>query len=365
MKKARLLLLGITVLFLASFKNPGYNSDLQAVDFFLSDTAIKDKTAEQITLSSAGRLAQNTVVAETGFKNLYESTGSNGAKLNARAVSFVKDYVVREGKSMEKLKTWGLPYFNMIDGILAKYGLPKELKYLAVIESKLKTRAISWAGAVGPWQLMPATARTLGLKVNHKVDERVDYHKSTHAAAKYLKDLYAEFGDWLLVIAAYNGGPGNVYSAIRKSGSRNFWNLQYYLPAESRTHVKKFIGTHYIFEGQGGLTTLTKQEMVEQMGASAGLLRLLSKDELLNAESLKISGKYHSEVIAKNIHMEMEEFNRFNPDFDRIISNNLGYELRLPAEKMSLFVSNKYQILNESVQMLLTADLNGKLATSK
>ncbi len=105
---------------------------------------------------------------------------------------------------------------------------------------------------------MPATARILGLKVNRSHDERTDYFKSTHAAAKYLKDLYTEFGDWLLVIAAYNGGPGNVYSAIRKSGSRNFWNLQYYLPAESRTHVKKFIGTHYIFEGQGRVTTLNQ-----------------------------------------------------------------------------------------------------------
>jgi membrane-bound lytic murein transglycosylase D len=100
------------------------------------------------------------------------------------------------------------------------------LKYLAVIESELKPTATSWVGAVGPWQLMPATARLLGLKVSHKVDERTNYQKSTHAAAIYLKDLYTEFGDWLLVIAAYNGGAGNVYSAIRKSGSRNFWKLR-------------------------------------------------------------------------------------------------------------------------------------------
>ncbi len=91
-------------------------------------------------------------------------------------------------------------------------------------------------------------------------DERTDYYKSTHAAAKYLRDLYTEFGDWLLVIAAYNGGPGNVYSAIRKSGSRNFWDLQYYLPAESRTHVKKFIGTHYVFEGQEALLPSPKKK---------------------------------------------------------------------------------------------------------
>ncbi|HYC29197.1 MAG TPA: lytic transglycosylase domain-containing protein, partial [Chitinophagaceae bacterium] len=248
----------------------------------------------------------------------------------------------------------GRPYFNMIDGILIQHGLPKELKYLAVIESELKPSAVSWAGAVGPWQLMPGTARILGLRVTRKVDERVDYYKSTHAAAKYLKDLYNEFGDWLLVIAAYNGGPGNVYSAIRRSGSRNFWTLQYYLPAESRTHVKKFIGTHYIFEGQGGLTTLTKQEATEQLGASSILLRPLSKDEIETAESLNISGKYHSTIIAKHVLMDIEDFNRFNPEFDRLMANSSVYELKLPEDKMTLFVANKYNILNESVQLLLS-----------
>src|SRR5206468_3829448 len=86
------------------------------------------------------------------------------------------------------------------------------------------------------------------------------FYKSTVAAAKYLRALYAEFGDWLLVIAAYNSGPGPMYKAIHKSGSRNFWVLQRYLPAESRAHVKRFIGAHYYFEGTGSATTCTKEE---------------------------------------------------------------------------------------------------------
>jgi membrane-bound lytic murein transglycosylase D len=98
---------------------------------------------------------------------------------------------------------------------------------------------------------MPATAQILGLKTSHQNDERTNYYKSTIAAAKYLRDLYAEFNDWLLVLAAYNGGPKPVYNAIQKSGSKNFWILQNYLPAESRDHVKKFIATHYYFEGRG------------------------------------------------------------------------------------------------------------------
>jgi membrane-bound lytic murein transglycosylase MltF len=153
--------------------------------------------------------------------------------------------------------------FSIIDSVLHKYHLPLELKYLAVIESELKPSALSHVGARGPWQLMPGTAQVLGLKTSHQNDERTSYYKSTIAAAKYLRDLYAQFNDWLLVLAAYNGGPKPVYNAIQKSGSKNFWILQNYLPAESRDHVKKFIATHYYFEGRGSETTLTRAENLE------------------------------------------------------------------------------------------------------
>jgi membrane-bound lytic murein transglycosylase D len=118
---------------------------------------------------------------------------------------------------------------------------------------------------------MPSTARQLGLKVSDRYDERKRFGKSTVAAAKYLRDLYNEFDDWLLAIAAYNGGPGPVYKAIRLSGSRNFWKLQNFLPMETRAHVKRYIGTHYFFEGEGSLTTLTKAETQKHLEEVAGL----------------------------------------------------------------------------------------------
>jgi membrane-bound lytic murein transglycosylase D len=192
------------------------------------------------------------VVADpkAGFKDLFvqttTETGLNKTQLNPRAINFVEDYMKKHRTSLTKLKDWGRPYFDMMDAIFIEKGLPKELKYLAVIESHLKTYAVSWAGAVGPWQFMPATARRMGLKVNTYIDERTDYYKSTNAAAKYLNELFGTYKDWLLVIAAYNGGPGNVNSAIKRTGSRDFWTIQYHLPAESRDHVKKFIATHYI-----------------------------------------------------------------------------------------------------------------------
>ena len=283
----------------------------------------------------------------------------NGAKLNPRAINYVQDFMIRNKEEMDDMKSWGRPYFNLIDGILNQYGLPSELKYLAVIESNLKPTALSWAGAVGPWQLMPATARLLGLKVTRKVDERKNYYKSTRAAAIYLRDLYTELGDWLLVIAAYNGGTGNVYRAMKKSHSKDFWNLQYYLPAESRNHVKKFIGTQYTFEGQGSVTTLTRDEATDQLSGSAMYVfnRKLNKEEMVSAKTLNVSGKYFSPVISKYILMDAAEFNRYNPDFDKVMASaNNSYDLKLPAEKMDLFISNKYQILNESVQRLLQED---------
>ncbi|HYE56785.1 MAG TPA: lytic transglycosylase domain-containing protein, partial [Chitinophagaceae bacterium] len=344
MRQTSFLLFGIVILTSMSFTTGGTGDRVKLAPGQLqemyTDTTLEQKTSsaqkDQPSSSLTNTIASNTTKKNTdlqaGFNELYVMTSgaANGVKLNSRAVSFVQDYMEKHSSRLEKMKSWGRPYFNMMDAILIRHGLPKELKYLAVIESQLKPGAVSWAGAVGPWQFMPATARALGLKVSKRIDERVDYYKSTNAAARYLKELYNEFGDWLLVIAAYNGGPGVVYNAIRKSGSRNFWKLQYHLPAESRTHVKKFIGTHYIFEGQGGLTTLTKQEATEQLGASSILLRQLTKEELDSMESLNISGKYHSSVIARIILMDVAEFNRYNPDFDKLMSASSVYELKLP-----------------------------------
>lgn len=301
------------------------------------------------------------------FEDLFEQDSRAGILLNAKAVAFVTDYMEKNSDDLLRMKKSCTPYFNTIEGILSQYGLPVELKYLAFIESQLKIKAKSWAGAVGPWQLMPITARELGLRVNKSVDDRYDYKKSTHAAAKYLIDLYREFGDWLLVIAAYNGGPGNVYKAINKSGgSRNFWKLQNYLPAESRTHVKKFIGTHYIFEGVGGVTTLTNAEVKKQLGPTATYLlnRKLTSKEKANAKATIVSGRYRSEMISKNIMMSHADFLRYNPDFDKKMSGaDNVYELHLPADKMELFNTNKYHILNDSVQSMSGTDKSTVMAS--
>ncbi len=173
---------------------------------------------------------------------------------------FVQDYAEDNIELFEKIKVNKSGYLKTIDKVFTQYEIPIELKYLAVIESKLNTDARSWCGAKGLWQFMPGTAKIFGLKITAKYDERQHVWKSSVAAARYLNELYAYFGDWLLVIAAYNSGPAPVLNAIKKSGSRNFWKLQYFLPKETRLHVKRFIATHYYFEGGGSLVTLGKVE---------------------------------------------------------------------------------------------------------
>ncbi|MEO8862588.1 MAG: lytic transglycosylase domain-containing protein [Ginsengibacter sp.] len=294
-------------------------------------------------------------VTKYGFKNLFSNYSYNPAipyssQVNPHAETYMQDYLQAHGKSLEKMKATALPYFNLIDGILVRYGLPKELKYLAVIESDLKSNALSFAGARGPWQFMSYTAKGYGLRVNENVDDRIDYDKSTNAAAKYLLSLYKDFKEWLLVIAAYNGGPGRVYTAIRKSGSRNFWKLQYYLPEESRNHVKKFIATHYVMETKtpGGGFDYT------HLNDSSGISKPdLTEIETANSVELAVSGRYNAKIIARNINMDMQDFNRYNPGFDDMLASGGTYKLRLPNDRMDIFIVNKYPILNESVNHLL------------
>ena len=336
------------------------------------DTVKENQLIQQVILSKKIPTKDNVQyfnqLNKYGFKNLFSNNTFNNtisykAQINPNAELFVQDYMKNHSDYLQKMKQWGLPYFNLIETVLQQYGLPKELKYIAVIESNLSTAATSYKGAGGPWQFMPYTARDFGLKVNKYQDERRDYYKSTHAAARYLLILYRELHDWLLVMAAYNGGLGRVNNAIKKSRSKNFWNLQYYLPEESRTYVKRFIATHFIMEGTGGITTTEESSDNTSIKTNNPIENFtqnktikapeLNAEELIGLEVLPISGKYNAAIIAKNIEMDIALFNRYNPDFDGIMSTQGNFNLRLPISKMQLFVAKKYPILNETLQAIL------------
>jgi len=335
-------------------------------DTVLPDEKKEDALIEEVVksreLPKKEKVEYFNQVTRYGFKNLFSNYSYNAsipytAQINPNAEIFIQDYMKKHSGYLNRMKGWGQPYFNLIESVLQQYGLPKELKYIAVIESNLDTRVTSNKGAGGPWQFMPYTAKDYGLVVNSFVDERRDYFKSSHAAARYLLTLYKDLHDWLLVMAAYNGGPGRVYNAIKKSGSRNFWDLQYYLPEESRTYVKRFIATHYIMEGTGGATTVSGDFAAVSFSSAKPKKDELTKAELAEVEKLTITGKYNSVVMAKSLSMDIVLFNHYNPNFDITLSSAGSYDLRLPPDKMELFLANKYAILNESVQVLLS-DVN-------
>jgi membrane-bound lytic murein transglycosylase D len=385
MKKKNLLFI-ITILLFQFFKSSAQPIAGQKIIF---DTAVADEKIDAETIkeliASKKALPTNKIeylnqVTKYGFKNLFSNYSYNptqpySVQINGNASAFIDSYVKSHSAYLNEMKGWGKPYFNLIESVLEQYGLPKELKYIAVIESNLKTGAVSCKGAGGPWQFMPATARAMGLTINAYTDERTDYYKSTHAACKYLLQLYGQFNDWLLVMAGYNGGAGRVFSAIKRSGSRSFWDLQNYLPEESRTYVKRFIATHYIMEGNTGNTSnwatnlptptltasLTNANMRMGMGSAGyadpyNIELNVSKAELNGIETQSISGKYNSLIIAKNLAIDIQQFNRLNPSFDYMMINNGNYDLRLPEDKMQQFLATKYQILNECVQTLLSND---------
>lgn len=304
---------------------------------------------KELVIATPGGRKMDQSFSSASFKVNTVDPGENASllTLHPRAIPFVKDYLEENQERLMKMKSTALPYFTLIDNVLSKHNLPRELKYLAVIESDLQSHATSWAGAVGPWQFMAETGRLYGLKVNKYRDDRRDLYRSSHAAAKYLKDLYAELNDWLLVIAAYNGGTARVQSAIKKAGSRNFWDLQYYLPTESRNHVKKFIATHYIMEGQGGITTNVAGD-VKRLGA------LPVPQAVLDGCLLQtVSGKFNSTIIARKLDMDPVLFSQLNPGFDAKVSTD-SYGMRLPKDKMELFNERKMEILEESVNYLLS-----------
>jgi membrane-bound lytic murein transglycosylase D len=326
------------------------NQENKVIDEVIESKKVKKDKAEYLSM-----------VTKYGFKDLFKNYSYNSSmpyasQVNPYAESYMQDYLKAHEDYLLKLRKTGKTYFNFIDGVLTQYGLPKELKYLAVIESDLKTTALSPKGARGPWQFMPGTARGFGLIVNQDEDDRTDYSKSTNAAAKYLLSLYKDLKDWLLVIAAYNGGEGRVHSAIKKSGSHNFWKLQYDLPEESRNHVKKFIATHYIMETgntDGNVANSSFNYSDLSANNSREITAQLSAEEKANVDSMEVSGRYMAEVIAKNVSMSISDFNHYNPEFNNVLSTGKEYKLQLPSEKMDEFKAKKFQILNESVDQLL------------
>lgn len=222
-------------------------------------------------------------------------------------------------------------YFPIFEAALERHGVPLELCYLPVIESALNPRATSPVGAAGLWQFMVYTGRVYGLEVNSLVDERRDPIKSSEAAAKYLASLYDIYGDWLLVIAAYNCGPGNVAKAIRHSGGkRDYWSIYPYLPSETRGYVPIFIAANYIMNFYKEHNICPAEPKV-----------------VFTTDTVMVRDRVHLQQIADVTGINIETLRFHNPQYrhDIIPGNIKPYPLTLPMSHADDYVIHRDSIL--------------------
>ena len=230
-------------------------------------------------------------------------------------------------------------YMPIFEEALETYQIPLELKYLPVIESALNPKAVSRVGAAGLWQFMPSTGRQYNLQMNSLVDERRDPIKASYAAAHLLSDLYKVFGDWNLVIAAYNCGPGNVSKAIQRSGgSKDYWQIYPYLPRETRGYVPAFIAANYMM-------TYYSLHNICPMSS-----RLPAQ-----TDTVMVTKKIHLEQIAKVLNIDIEMLRALNPMYrhDIIPGNTEPYALRLPLSDVNRYIENEDAICNYRANELL------------
>ncbi|RYD50968.1 MAG: lytic transglycosylase domain-containing protein [Sphingobacteriales bacterium] len=285
--------------------------------------------------------------------------------MNDYVATFARSYFNAHSKSLAAIKSRSKARFKPIEKVLQTHSIPKELKYLAVIESALNNNAISPVGAVGPWQFMEQTARDMGLTVNEKRDDRTDWSRSTQAAAKYLNQLYARFHDWLLVVAAYNCGHVPVESAIARTGSKNFWVIRKYLARETQGHVLAFVATASIFEklnhaiGGGFPSTFSfispsGKENTDVAAASEPPKPQFTREELERMAIVRITEPINLEYMGQELGIERKLLADWNMDYDLFLYEAYSepyYSLRIPKDKLEEFIVKKELLTRTSRQI--------------
>lgn len=218
-------------------------------------------------------------------------------------------------------------YFPIFEQVLDRYNLPQELKYVSIIESSLNPNAVSWCGATGLWQFMPMTGKMYEMRIDQWVDERKSILQSTEKACEFFKSSYERFGDWLLAIASYNCGPGNVQKAINRSGGkRTFWEIKPYLPKETQNYIPRFIAMAYVMnfthlgdDRQNGRTLLTAR--------------------------VEVDSSVHMEHIAQVLEVGVEEIKAYNEHFIRQVVPQSGKnEIVLPYQLAMRYLEKEEEV---------------------
>ncbi len=298
---------------------------------------------EAITVSAEDSLVDELQTVETfiptanvnrvkeGFQNMQRSIP---LQYNSIVQSFVDYFIYKKPSFTKKMLERKNFYFPIFEKYLAKYNMPDELKYLSMLESGLNPKAISHAKAVGLWQFMKPTGKDFGLRVDEYVDDRMDIEKSTEAACKYFRQLYNIFGDWELVLASYNTGPGNLRRAIRRAGNiTNYWQLHPYLHKDTRAYVPQFTAIMYMMNHADEYGIFAEEIM-----------------EPVAVEKVIIDGFLDLEIFSNMSGISIDDIQKHNPSILKGVlpSHSRGFELKIPVENYAFFEANRQMILDSS-----------------
>lgn len=244
----------------------------------------------------------------------------------------IKSFLKNRKRSFERLMAVSEFYFPLFEEAFDKHNVPLEIKYLAVVESALNPKAVSRVGATGLWQFMYQTGKQYGLKIDSYIDERSDPLKASEAAAQYMKNMYAIFGDWDLVLASYNSGPGNVAKAIRRSGGQqNYWNIRKNLPKETQGYVPAFLATMYIYEYHKEHGIVPEKAPIKHFAT----------------DTVMVKRQMSFKQISDLIDIPVAQLQILNPSYKLNIVpayKDQTHFLRLPQDKMAIFTSNESKI---------------------
>lgn len=335
------------------------------VSFFASANVsaqikIKNDTLKTITLSpKESKAIKNLISADTVFiagdinlqteilkfnpnliyKYRLDSLSSKiPLDYNSYVQSYIDVFTTKRKNEMGKMLGLGQYYFPIFEKALSAYQVPKEFKYLPIIESSMNPMAVSRVGATGLWQFMYTTGKVYGLTIDNFVDERRDPIAASYAAASYLRDAYNEFGDWLLALAAYNCGGGNVRRAILKGGIKpTFWDIQSYLPAETRTYVPAFIAANYI------MNYYDKHDVK------------ILEEANVKTDSVYVNKYVSFQNIAQSLNMDASDLQSLNPSYKKsIINGSLSAPKRLIIPKIATnsFLSF-FEVLNTDEPLVI------------
>jgi len=273
----------------------------------------------------------STDLLKERLKKLDEKSPFN-VEYNPTVENVIKSFLKNRPRAFERLMAVSEYYFPMFEANLSKYDLPLEIKYLAIVESALNPLAKSRVGASGLWQFMYETGKQYNLEVNSYVDERYDPLKATEAACQYFTNMYRIFGDWDLVLASYNTGPGNISKAIRRSGGHtNYWNIRKYMHPETQGYLPAFYATMYVYE--------YKKEH--------GIVPKKASTTYFETDTVMVKKQMSFKQIADLLDMPEEQLRFLNPIYKRnvvpFVSDKAHY-IRLPKNKLAVFTSNEDKV---------------------